>query len=45
MGIQLAPDHVPPEWPDGTPQQIHLDLHVEDLASAHGRPWRWAPGC
>ena len=35
MGIQLAPDHVSPEWPDGTPQQIHLDLHVEDVATAH----------
>jgi predicted enzyme related to lactoylglutathione lyase len=35
MGIQLAPDHVPPQWPDGTPQQIHLDLYVEDLAAAH----------
>src|SRR6185503_6911926 len=35
IGIQLAPDHSPPEWPHGTPQQIHLDLHVDDLASAH----------
>jgi predicted enzyme related to lactoylglutathione lyase len=35
LGIQLAPDHVPPEWPDGTPQQIHLDLWVEDLDPAH----------
>jgi predicted enzyme related to lactoylglutathione lyase len=35
LGVQLAPDHVPPEWPDGTPQQIHLDLYVDDLASAH----------
>ena len=35
IGIQLAPDHVQPEWPDGPPQQIHLDLYVEDLASAH----------
>lgn len=35
IGIQLAPDHSPPDWPHGTPQQIHLDLHVEDLASAH----------
>jgi predicted enzyme related to lactoylglutathione lyase len=35
IGVQLAPDHVPPEWPDGTPQQIHLDLWVEDLAVAH----------
>jgi catechol 2,3-dioxygenase-like lactoylglutathione lyase family enzyme len=36
VGIQLAPDHVPPEWPDGTPpQQLHLDLYVEDVAAAH----------
>jgi len=35
MGFQLAPNHVPPEWPDGNPQQIHLDLYVEDVASAH----------
>jgi catechol 2,3-dioxygenase-like lactoylglutathione lyase family enzyme len=35
IGVQLAPNHVAPEWPDGTPQQIHLDLWVEDLAAAH----------
>lgn len=35
LGFQLAPNHVAPEWPDGTPQQIHLDLYVEDVASAH----------
>ena len=35
LGIQLAPDHRPPEWPDGLPQQIHLDLYVEDIATAH----------
>jgi catechol 2,3-dioxygenase-like lactoylglutathione lyase family enzyme len=35
LGFQLAPNHVPPEWPDGTPQQIHLDLYVEDLQAAH----------
>ena len=38
LGFQLAPDHVPPRWPDGQPQQIHLDLYLEDagsLASAH----------
>jgi len=35
IGVQLAPGHVPPEWPDGNPQQVHLDLHVEDFASAH----------
>jgi catechol 2,3-dioxygenase-like lactoylglutathione lyase family enzyme len=36
LGVQLAPNHVPPDWPDGTPeQQIHLDLWVDDLKAAH----------
>lgn len=35
IGVQLAPNHVPPEWPDGNPQQVHLDLHVEDPRAAH----------
>ena len=36
VGVQLAPDHVAPDWPDGTPeQQIHLDLWVDDFDSAH----------
>lgn len=35
VGVQLAPNHVPPQWPDGTPQQIHLDLWVADIAAAH----------
>jgi Glyoxalase-like domain len=35
VGVQLAPDHVPPEWPDGNPQQIHLDLWVDDFDEAH----------
>jgi catechol 2,3-dioxygenase-like lactoylglutathione lyase family enzyme len=35
VGVQLAPDHVAPDWPDGTPQQIHLDLWVEEPAAAH----------
>jgi predicted enzyme related to lactoylglutathione lyase len=35
MGVQLAPNHVPPEWPTGTQQQqVHLDLHVDDLEEA-----------
>jgi predicted enzyme related to lactoylglutathione lyase len=37
VGVQLAPNHVPPEWPDGTPQQIHLDLWVEDIEDARAR--------
>lgn len=36
MAIQLVPDHVAPDWPDGTPpQQIHLDLFVDDITTAH----------
>jgi predicted enzyme related to lactoylglutathione lyase len=35
VGVQLAPDHRPPEWPDGMPQQIHLDLFVDDVRAAH----------
>lgn len=35
IGVQHAPDHVPPDWPDGEPaQQIHLDLHVDDPVEA-----------
>ena len=26
LGVQLAPNHVPPQWPDGTPQQVHLEI-------------------
>ncbi len=36
VGVQLAPNHVPPDWPHGgPPQQIHLDLWVEDVDAAH----------
>jgi len=35
IGVQHAPDHVPPEWPAGAPQQVHLDLHVAEFAPAH----------
>jgi hypothetical protein len=35
IGVQIAPNHVAPEWPDGAQQQqVHLDLHVDDLAAA-----------
>ena len=38
VGVQLAPDHVPPDWPDGSPpQQIHMDLWVDDFPTAHDR--------
>ena len=40
IGIQLAPNHVPPQWPDGAPQQVHLDLHAEDFEEAHDQAMR-----
>jgi predicted enzyme related to lactoylglutathione lyase len=36
IGVQHVPHHVAPDWPDGSPpQQVHLDLWVEDFAEAH----------
>ena len=35
IGVQHAPGHVPPDWPDGGQQQVHLDLHVDDAGRAH----------
>ncbi|MEU9523509.1 VOC family protein [Streptomyces sp. NPDC048224] len=32
--VQSAPGHTGPSWPDGAPQQMHLDFGVEDLATA-----------
>ncbi|TNM64417.1 VOC family protein [Streptomyces sp. NP160] len=35
LGVQHAPDHVPPTWPDPeVRQQVHLDLEVDDPAAA-----------
>lgn len=35
VGVQLAPDHVPPDWPGGSPkQQIHLDLWIDNIDQA-----------
>ena len=35
LAFQLAPDHQPPQWGDPTrPQQIHLDVMVDDKAAA-----------
>ena len=32
VAFQLAPDHVPPQWPDPAhPQQMHLDIRVDDV--------------
>ncbi len=36
FGVQRAPNHVPPDWPDGTPeQQMHLDVWVDNLKAAY----------
>ena len=46
LGIQLAPDHVRPQWPDGPQhQQMHLDLYIADLEAAHAEVTGWAPNC
>jgi len=38
IAFQLAPDHVPPQWPGQEhPQQAHIDLYVPDLAAASAR--------
>jgi catechol 2,3-dioxygenase-like lactoylglutathione lyase family enzyme len=38
MAFQLAPDHRPPTWPrPEVPQQMHLDVMVEDVAAAGRR--------
>ncbi|MGH8826045.1 MAG: VOC family protein [Jiangellaceae bacterium] len=38
LGFQLAPDHQPPQWPDPDhPQQIHLDVMVDDAEAAQRR--------
>ena len=35
LAFQLAPDHRAPTWPDAAiPQQMHLDVMVEDVAAA-----------
>ncbi|WP_217169000.1 VOC family protein [Streptomyces sp. AC512_CC834] len=32
--VQRAPGHLPPRWPDGDSQQLHVDLTTDDLARA-----------
>src|ERR1700722_1380392 len=34
LAFQHATPYSPPEWPDGSPQQLHLDLTVSDLHAA-----------
>ena len=45
IGIQQAPDHVPPRWPDPAyPQQAHLDLRVPDIDGAAAAAQRHGAG-
>jgi catechol 2,3-dioxygenase-like lactoylglutathione lyase family enzyme len=38
LAFQLAPGHQPPTWPDpAVPQQVHLDVMVEDVTAARSR--------
>lgn len=38
LAFQLAPGHEPPTWPDpAIPQQVHLDVMVEDVAASGPR--------
>jgi len=38
LSFQRAPDLVPPTWPDPTvPQQLHLDIAVDDISTAQDR--------
>ena len=35
IAFQLAPDHLPPRWPDPNhPQQMHFDVMVDDVQAA-----------
>jgi predicted enzyme related to lactoylglutathione lyase len=34
LAFQLANPYRPPRWPDGSPQQLHLDFTVTDLDAA-----------
>jgi len=35
LAFQRVEHHTPPAWPDGAPQQAHLDLRVTDFTTAH----------
>ena len=37
LAFQLVPHYQRPQWPDGVPQQLHLDLTVGDLEAASAR--------
>ncbi|MGH1561775.1 VOC family protein [Mumia sp. DW29H23] len=35
LSFQRVDDHEPPQWPDGVPQQAHLDLAVDAYEAPH----------
>lgn len=37
LAFQQIESYRPPEWPDGLPQQMHLDLTVTDMEAAAAR--------
>ncbi len=37
VAFQYAPNHVKPDWPDGQPQQVHVDLYVDDIRAADAK--------
>jgi len=37
LAFQRAEGYTPPQWPAGTPQQVHLDITVADLVDASAR--------
>jgi catechol 2,3-dioxygenase-like lactoylglutathione lyase family enzyme len=37
LAFQRATRYVAPSWPDGPPQQLHLDLTVDDFVTSHRR--------
>ncbi|WP_432827212.1 VOC family protein [Dactylosporangium sp. CA-092794] len=41
ISFQLAPHHIPPQWPDPSyPQQLHLDIWVDDIDAAESHVLR-----
>ncbi len=39
LAIQLAAAHLPPQWPTGREQQIHLDFAIDDIRAARTDAW------
>jgi catechol 2,3-dioxygenase-like lactoylglutathione lyase family enzyme len=37
LAFQRAESYLAPGWPEGPPQQLHLDLTVDDFVTAHGK--------